>query len=84
MPSEPSYRDILQDTLALLREIEAHYSPATLSNGFGPESMVLTDLIVRHDLTIHGGYYGTVPGHARGGSRSVLAPAKDAAANQGA
>ena len=45
MPSEPSYRDILQDTLALLREIEAHYSPAALSNGFGPESMVLTDLI---------------------------------------
>ena len=38
MPSEPSYRNILQDTLALLREIEAHYSPAALSNGFGPES----------------------------------------------
>lgn len=52
MPSEPSYRNIVQDTLALLREIEAHYSPAALSNGFGPESMVLTDLIHRHELAI--------------------------------
>lgn len=60
MPSEPSYRDILQDTLVQLREIEAHYSPAALSNGFGPESMVLTDLIHWHDLTIDDGDYGTV------------------------
>lgn len=52
MPSEPSCRDIIEDTLAHLREIERHYSPAALSNGFGPESMILTDLIARHNLAI--------------------------------
>ena len=40
MPSEPSYRNIVQDTLALLREIEAYYSPAALSNGFGNHSLL--------------------------------------------
>ena len=47
-----SSRANLADTLGLLREIEQQYSPAALSNGFGPESMVLTDLIARHDLAI--------------------------------
>lgn len=52
MPSAPSYRASLADTLALLQEIEQRHAPAALSNGFGPESMVLTDLIARHNLAI--------------------------------
>ncbi|MFM9768174.1 phosphoadenosine phosphosulfate reductase domain-containing protein, partial [Streptomyces scabiei] len=42
----------LADTLALLQEIEQRHAPAALSNGFGPESMILTDLIARHNLAI--------------------------------
>lgn len=52
MPISPSYLDLLSGTLAQLREIERDYSPAALSNGFGPESMILTDLIARHRLDI--------------------------------
>ena len=52
MPSAPSYRASLADTLALLQEIEQRHAPAALSNGFGPESMILTDLIARHNLAI--------------------------------
>jgi UDP-sulfoquinovose synthase len=46
------YRSALEETLAVLRTISDEYSPAVLANAFGPESMVMTDLIVRHDLDI--------------------------------
>ncbi|MCL2542645.1 MAG: phosphoadenylyl-sulfate reductase [Nocardioidaceae bacterium] len=46
------YSDALSDTLALLQEIERDWSPATLANAFGPEAMVMTDLIARHGLDI--------------------------------
>ncbi len=46
------YRDALSETLALLRQIAADYQPAVLANAFGPESMVMTDLIAKHDLEI--------------------------------
>ena len=46
------YRDALDETLALLRTIERDWSPAVLANAFGPEAMVMTDLIARHDLDI--------------------------------
>ena len=50
MPSEASYRDILGN-ITWLSEIRAGPLPAALSNGFGPESMVLTDLI--HPQWLH-------------------------------
>ena len=46
------YRDALSDTLDLLRRIAAEYQPAVLANAFGPESMIMTDLISKHDLGI--------------------------------
>ncbi|KAA1426292.1 phosphoadenylyl-sulfate reductase [Nocardioides antri] len=46
------YSDALDETLALLRAIERDWSPAVLANAFGPEAMVMTDLIARHGLAI--------------------------------
>jgi UDP-sulfoquinovose synthase len=46
------YESALERTLERLRGIERDFSPAVLANAFGPESMVLTDLIVKHDLQI--------------------------------
>ena len=42
----------LADTLALLKKIEAEYSPALLAHSFGAEDMVLTDIIARNQLNI--------------------------------
>ncbi|UXY16758.1 phosphoadenylyl-sulfate reductase [Chitiniphilus purpureus] len=42
----------LAQTLAVLRGIEAEYSPAMFANSFGAEDMVITDLIARHGLDI--------------------------------
>jgi len=38
--------------LSVLRKISDEYRPAVLANAFGPESMVMTDLIAKHDLEI--------------------------------
>jgi UDP-sulfoquinovose synthase len=46
------YGDVLSGTLALLRTIATDHGPAVLANAFGPESMVMTDLIVKNDLDI--------------------------------
>ena len=46
------YDDALSATLDLLRTIAADHSPAILANAFGPESMVMTDLIAGHGLGI--------------------------------
>lgn len=46
------YSEALDETLALLRVIERDWSPAVLANAFGPEAMVMTDLIARHGLDI--------------------------------
>jgi len=46
------YGDVLSGTLALLRTIATDHRPAVLANAFGPESMVMTDLISKHDLEI--------------------------------
>jgi UDP-sulfoquinovose synthase len=46
------YRHALSQTLALLRTIAEDYQPAVLANAFGPESMVMTDLIAKHQLDI--------------------------------
>ena len=46
------YRHALSETLALLKTIAEDYRPAILANAFGPESMVMTDLIVKHELDI--------------------------------
>jgi len=46
------YRAALSETLGVLRTIAAEYQPAVLANAFGPESMVMTDLIVKHELDI--------------------------------
>jgi thioredoxin-dependent adenylylsulfate APS reductase len=46
------YRHALSETLALLRTIAEDYRPAILANAFGPESMVMTDLIAKHELDI--------------------------------
>jgi thioredoxin-dependent adenylylsulfate APS reductase len=46
------YRHALSETLALLRTIAEDHRPAILANAFGPESMVMTDLIAKHELDI--------------------------------
>ncbi|MEZ0578844.1 phosphoadenylyl-sulfate reductase [Nocardioides sp. MH1] len=46
------YSDALDETLALLKMIEVEWAPAVLANAFGPEAMVMTDLIARHGLDI--------------------------------
>lgn len=46
------YDAFLSRTVELLHEIARDFSPAVLANGFGPESMVITDLIARHRLGI--------------------------------
>ena len=46
------YRAALSETLGVLRKIATDYRPAVLANAFGPESMVMTDLIVKHELDI--------------------------------
>jgi len=46
------YRDALEETLALLRTIERDWTPAVLANAFGPEAMIMTDLIARHGIDI--------------------------------
>ena len=46
------YGDVLSGTLALLRTIVSEHRPAVLANAFGPESMIMTDLIAKHDLDI--------------------------------
>ena len=46
------YGDVLSETLDILRTIAEEHSPAILANAFGPESMVMTDLIVKHGLDI--------------------------------
>jgi len=46
------YRYALDETLAVLRMVERDWSPAVLANAFGPEAMVMTDLIARHGLAI--------------------------------
>ncbi|HET8605211.1 MAG TPA: phosphoadenylyl-sulfate reductase [Marmoricola sp.] len=46
------YREALQETVGLLRTIASDYRPAVLANAFGPESMVMTDLIAEHGLDI--------------------------------
>jgi thioredoxin-dependent adenylylsulfate APS reductase len=46
------YGDALSRTLTLLRAIADEHRPAVLTNAFGPESMVMTDLISKHDLGI--------------------------------
>lgn len=42
----------LANTLALLKKIEAEYSPAVFAHSFGAEDMVLIDLIARNQLNI--------------------------------
>ncbi len=42
----------IADSVALLKKIEADYSPAVFANSFGAEDMVLVDLIARHQLAI--------------------------------
>ena len=42
----------LHHTLALLREAAELFQPAALASSFSAEDMVLTDLIVRHDLAV--------------------------------
>ena len=46
------YRSAVSETLAVLQTVSNDYRPAVLANAFGPESMVMTDLIVKHELDI--------------------------------
>jgi UDP-sulfoquinovose synthase len=46
------YRAPVSETLAVLRTIATDYQPAVLANAFGPESMVMTDLITKHNLDV--------------------------------
>jgi phosphoadenylyl-sulfate reductase (thioredoxin) len=46
------YRFALSETLAVLETVSSDYRPAVLANAFGPESMVMTDLIAKHDFDI--------------------------------
>ncbi len=51
-PSPADYEPALSETLDVLRTIATDYRPAVLANAFGPESMIMTDLIAKHDLDI--------------------------------
>jgi UDP-sulfoquinovose synthase len=46
------YRFALSETLAVLETVSSDYRPAVLANAFGPESMVMTDLIAKHEFDI--------------------------------
>ncbi len=46
------YREALSTTLDVLRRISTEFRPAVLANAFGPESMVMTDLISKHGFDI--------------------------------
>jgi UDP-sulfoquinovose synthase len=46
------YRFALSETLAVLETASRDYRPALLANAFGPESMIMTDLIAKHDFDI--------------------------------
>ena len=46
------YRAALSETVAVLGKIATDYRPAVLANAFGPESMVMTDLIAKHAFDI--------------------------------
>jgi UDP-sulfoquinovose synthase len=52
IPIEPIYSGSLKSTLEILADVSRSYRPAVLANGFGPESMVLTDLIAKHGFEI--------------------------------
>ncbi|MFC7877391.1 phosphoadenylyl-sulfate reductase [Isoptericola sp. NPDC057391] len=43
---------VVARTFQRLQAIERDHAPAVLANAFGPESMILTDLIVKHGLDI--------------------------------
>ena len=49
---QASLAEKLAQTTALLRDIAANFSPATLASSLGAEDMVLTDLILRNKLDI--------------------------------
>ena len=51
-PSPADYEPALSETLDVLRTIASDYRPAVLANAFGPESMIMTDLIAKHGLDI--------------------------------
>lgn len=50
--ADSDYSTPLERTLALLDEINREFLPAVLASGFGPEGMVLTDLIATNDFNI--------------------------------
>ena len=52
MEQNQLYAAVLDKTHALLVDIDRHFQPAVLANGFGPESMIMTDLIFKHGLGI--------------------------------
>jgi len=49
---QASLAEKLAQTTALLRDIAANFSPATLASSLGAEDMVLTDLILHNKLDI--------------------------------
>lgn len=51
MPT-PSLPDLIASTRATLEKITAEYSPAVFASSLAAEDMVLTDLILRHQLPI--------------------------------
>ncbi|MGB0098942.1 MAG: phosphoadenylyl-sulfate reductase, partial [Nocardioides sp.] len=46
------YREALSHTMGVLTRVSTDFRPAVLANAFGPESLVMTDLISRHGLDI--------------------------------
>lgn len=46
------YREALSTTVDVLQRVSTDFRPAVLANAFGPESMVMTDLISKHELDI--------------------------------
>jgi len=50
--SEPSLPELIARTRATLEKIAAAYSPAVFASSLAAEDMVLTDLILRHQLPI--------------------------------
>ena len=50
--TQDALKEQIADVVVLLRDIASRHAPAALGTGFGPEGMLLIDLISRHQLPI--------------------------------
>lgn len=66
---------LVADTLAVLQRVAAEYSPAVLASSLAVEDMVLTDLILRHRLSI--GIFSLETGRLHAETLAVIGKVKE-------